>query len=88
MYLHLGNDFIVNEKYIIGIFDLEKSSVSKFTRDFLAEATRNKRVVNCTEEMPKSFVVTLDEELTERVYISQLSCATLKKRAGKMIIDS
>ncbi|SDB09260.1 protein of unknown function [Ruminococcaceae bacterium FB2012] len=88
MYLHLGNDFIVNEKYIIGIFDLEKSSVSKFTRDFLAEATRNKRVVNCTEEMPKSFVVTLDEELTERVYISQLSCATLKKRAGKMIMDS
>ena len=88
MYLHLGNDFIVNEKYIIGIFDLEKSSVSKFTRDFLAEATRNKRVVNCTEEMPKSFVVTLDDELTERVYISQLSCATLKKRAGKMIMDS
>ena len=88
MYLHLGNDFIVNEKYIIGIFDLEKSSVSKFTRDFLAEATRNKRVVNCTEEMPKSFVVTLDDELTERVYISQLSCETLKKRAGKMIMDS
>ena len=81
MYLHLGNDHIVNEKYIIGIFDLEKSSVSKYTRDFLAEATRNDRVVNCTDEMPKSFVVTLDEELTERVYISQLSCATLKKRA-------
>ena len=81
MYLHLGNDHIVNEKYVIGIFDLEKSSVSKYTRDFLAEATRNNRVVNCTEEMPKSFVVTLDEELTERVYISQLSCATLKKRA-------
>ncbi|MBQ7186842.1 MAG: DUF370 domain-containing protein [Ruminococcus sp.] len=82
MYLHLGNDFIVNEKYIIGIFDLEKSSVSKLTRDFLAEATRNNRVVNCTQEMPKSFVVTLDEELTERVYISQLACSTLKKRAA------
>ena len=25
MYLHLGNDFIVNEKDIIGIFDIEKS---------------------------------------------------------------
>ena len=81
MYLHLGNDHIVNEKYIIGIFDLEKSSVSKYTRDFLAEATRNNRVVNCTQEMPKSFIVTLDEDLTERVYISQLACSTLKKRA-------
>ena len=82
MYLHLGNDFIVNEKYIIGIFDLEKSSVSKYTRDFLAGATRNNRVVNCTQEMPKSYIVTLDEELTERVYISQLACSTLRKRAG------
>lgn len=81
MYLHLGNDFIVNEKDIIGIFDLEKSSVSKYTRDFLSNATRQKRVINCTEEMPKSFVVTLDRELTERVYISQLACMTLKKRA-------
>lgn len=81
MYLHLGNDVIVNEKDIIGIFDLEKSSVSKYTRDFLSNATRQKRVINCTEEMPKSFVVTLDKELTERVYISQLACTTLKKRA-------
>ena len=81
MYLHLGNDFIVNEKDIIGIFDLEKSSVSKYTRDYLSNATRQKRVINCTEEMPKSFIVTLDKELTERVYISQLACMTLKKRA-------
>lgn len=83
MYLHLGNDFIVNEKYVIGIFDLEKSSVSKYTRDFLAEATKADRVINCTEEMPKSYIVTMDENLTEKVYISQLSCATLKKRAEK-----
>ncbi|MBR1764771.1 MAG: DUF370 domain-containing protein [Ruminococcus sp.] len=81
MYLHLGNDFIVNEKDIIGIFDLEKSSVSKYTRDYLSEATKQKRVINCTMELPKSFVVTLDEDLTERVYISQLACSTLKKRS-------
>lgn len=81
MYLHLGNDFIVNEKDIIGIFDLEKSSVSKYTRDYLSEATKQKRVINCTLELPKSFIVTLDEDLTERVYISQLACSTLKKRS-------
>ena len=81
MYLHLGNDYIVNEKDIVGIFDLEKSSVSKYTRDYLSEATKQKRVINCTYELPKSFVVTLDEELTERVYVSQLNCATLKKRS-------
>ncbi|MBR1392420.1 MAG: DUF370 domain-containing protein [Ruminococcus sp.] len=84
MYLHLGNDFIVNENDIIGIFDLEKSSVSKYTRDFLSNATKQRRVINCTQELPKSFIVTLDEELTERVYISQLNCATLMKRAEKL----
>lgn len=81
MYLHLGNDFIVNDKEIVGIFDLEKSSVSKYTKDFLANATKQGRVINCTNEMPKSFVVTLDKELTERVYISQLACSTLYKRS-------
>lgn len=81
MYLHLGNDFIVNERDIVGIFDLEKSSVSKNTKDYLSEATKQKRVINCTLELPKSFIVTLDRDLTERVYISQLACSTLKKRS-------
>ena len=83
MFLHLGNDRIVNEKNIIGVFDLEKTSVSKLTRDYLSNATKQKRVVNCTDEMPKSFVVTLDKELTEKVYISQLNCATLFKRSRR-----
>lgn len=85
MFLHLGNDFIVNEKEIVGIFDLEKSSVSKYTRDFLANATKQGRVINCTNEMPKSFIVALDPELTERVYISQLSCSTLNRRSREML---
>ncbi len=81
MYLHLGNDYIINERDIVGIFDLEKSSVSKNTKDYLSEATKQKRVINCTLELPKSFIVTLDRDLTERVYISQLACSTLKKRS-------
>lgn len=83
MYLHLGNDFIVNEKDIIGIFDIEKSSVSQITKQYLSFASKNARVVNCTYEMPKSFVVCLDKDFTETVYISQLSCATLLKRHKK-----
>lgn len=84
MYLHLGNDHIVRTREIIGIFDLENSSVSANTRDFLAAAERNRRVIYCTYEMPKSFVVCLDEELTETVYISQMSCATLLKRFKRL----
>ena len=81
MLLHLGNEVSVHSKDIVGIFDIEGSSVSKITRDFLNNAEkRGKKIVYCTYELPKSFVVTLDDELTERIYISQLACSTLLKR--------
>ena len=80
MLLHLGNDYTVNTKNIVGIFDIENTSTSQITKDFLNEAAKKKRVVNCTFEMPKSFVVCIDKDLTETVYISQMSCATLLKR--------
>ena len=83
MYLHLGNDYIVNEKDIIGIFDIENSSVSQITKQFLNLASKNARVVNCTYEMPKSFVVCM-ENGEEVAYISPISVATLKKRAKTM----
>ena len=83
MYLHLGNDYLVNTKEVVGIFDIENTSVSKDTKDFYSFAEKNKRVIYCTYELPKSFVVCLDKDFTERVYISQMSCATLLKRLSK-----
>ena len=80
MYLHIGNDYTLRTKDIIGIFDIENTSVSKDTKDFLKNAEKLKRVVYTTYELPKSYAVCLDESLNEIVYISQLSCATLKKR--------
>lgn len=84
MYLHLGNDFLVNIKEIIGIFDIEKSSTSKLTKDFLSKSGKANRIYNVTYEMPKSFVVCLDDDLNETVYISQISCRTLEKRMKKI----
>ena len=80
MFLHLGNDVLINTKNLIGIFDIEKSSISKFTKEFLDNAEKTKRIVNVSYEMPKSFIVYLDEDFNETVYISQISTATLKKR--------
>ena len=81
MLLHLGNEISVNTKDIIGIFDIEGSSVSRITRDFLNNAEKKgKKVIYCSYEMPKSFIVTLDKDLTERIYISQIACSTLLKR--------
>lgn len=38
MYLHLGQNEIVPEQRVIGIFDLDKCSYEKRTRDYLAAA--------------------------------------------------
>ena len=80
MFLHLGNDVLINTKHLIGIFDIEKSSISKFTKEYLSNAEKAKRIVNVSYELPKSFIVCLDDDYNEIVYISQISTATLKKR--------
>ena len=75
MYLHLGQDTILRTKEILGIFDLDTATLSKHTRDFLARAEKEGRVVNVTGELPKSFIVTQGQA-------SGISAATLKKRSG------
>lgn len=80
MFLHLGNDVVINTKNLIGIFDIDKSSISKFTKEYLNNAEKMRRIVNVSFELPKSFIVCLDENFNETVYISQISPSTLKKR--------
>ena len=84
MYLHLGQDIVVRSSDIIGIFDIENTSVSKSTKEYLGEQEKRRRVVNVSTELPKSFIVCSDEKNRGEivVYSSQISCATLKKRSG------
>ena len=82
MYLHLGQSTVVRTDTVIGIFDLERSTVSRITRDCLAQATARGEVVNVSAEMPKSFVVT-EESGKRTVYVSQISPATLLRRSAK-----
>lgn len=80
MYLHLGNDIVVHRREIVGIFDIENTSTGKITKEFLSRAEKNHKVVNVSYEMPKSFIVCVKDN-EQIVYISQISCATLRKRA-------
>ena len=80
MYLHLGGDTVVATGDVLGIFDLDNASWSKHTRAFLRRVQQENRVINVTDDLPRSMVVcSMDGE--ERVYISLLSSATLLKRA-------
>ena len=81
MYLHLGQETVVMQDDIVGIFDLDNTTVSKTTRDYLTCAEKEKRVTNVSFELPKTFVVTNNKKEGRRVYISQISSSTLLKRA-------
>ena len=78
MYPSIGNDMAVRDSSIIGIFDLDNTSTSRRTRDFLAKSEENGGVVPC-DELPKSFILT-SEYGFHRVRLTSLSAATLEKR--------
>lgn len=88
MYLHLGQETIIRTRDILGVFDLDTTTVSRNTRDFLAASEKRGEVVNVTQELPKSFIVTVQatqksaRKQTQSIYISQISASTLKKRSG------
>lgn len=81
MYLHLGQDTLVKKKDIVGIFDMENTTVSKRTLNFLKISEKKKQVINVSYEMPKTFIVCATKK-ERKVYISQISSSTLLKRSG------
>lgn len=79
MFIHLGQDLVINKKEIIAIFDLENTTTSKITREFFLKNSKNKKVIYVDNELPKSFVLTKDN----KIYVTSLSESTLAKRFNR-----
>ncbi len=75
MYIHIGGDVSLPTYKILGIFDIEKTSVNKDVNDYLMKLQRQGKIYYVSYDMPKSFIVTEDY-----VYISNVSVFTLKRR--------
>ena len=80
MYLHLGASVIIHRDDVLGIFDLDNTTSSAITREFLARAERESRVVSAGDDLPKSFLLCRDRQGNDIVYLSQLATSTLLKR--------
>ncbi len=78
MYLNIGSDMAVRSSSIIGIFDMDNTSTSKRTREFLEKAEQDGAVVPC-DDLPKAFVLTAEYGFC-RVHLTALNAATLEKR--------
>ncbi|MBQ2932016.1 MAG: DUF370 domain-containing protein [Clostridia bacterium] len=82
MYLHLGRETVVNTKNIISILDLESTSVSKFSKEFLKIVEEEGFVRNVSDELPKSIVI-CEEKGQSAVYITNISTKALAGRIKK-----
>ncbi len=75
MYVHIGPNKAVRKEDIISVFDLDSSTVSVHTREFLKIAEKEKRVVLLSYDLPKSFILMRDET----IYLSPFNTSTIYK---------
>ena len=81
MYIHLGQETVIKSSDVVGIFDLESTTISKNTRMFLTKAEKKGEVETVSYELPKSFILCSSKKRNQKIYISQISSATLQKRS-------
>jgi len=77
MYLHIGNNYMLRKRDIVGIFDMDNATWSHLTRATLTRAEQRGALINAAgDEIPNAFIVCDDQT----VYLSMLTAATLRKR--------
>lgn len=84
MYLHIGNGITVRKKSIIGIFDLDSSTVSAVTKKYINKNEKEGNIVYGDSDLPRTFVLHEElgkEEKKYKIKLSRISSQGLKIRA-------
>ncbi len=85
-FLHAGHGKSIRSRDIVGIFDMDYTTVSGVTRNFLAREQKKNKVINITQDIPKSFIIYGKKNEREPVVIiSQLAHTTLHDRLKRKI---
>ena len=79
MFVHLGENFIVRQEDVVGIFDIDTSTMKKSTEKLLYDAQEKKKLRTISKEIPRSIVITKNKK-DSMVYLSSVSTRTLKQR--------
>ncbi len=79
MYIHIGSDFVVFTRDVIGIFDFDGIMSSSVSKDYLMRLEKDGRLVSISEDIPKSVVVAVSggEDIA---YLSPLNSKTIQNR--------
>lgn len=81
MFLHIGGDVVIPVRNIIAILDIDTTTVSKDTKDFLKIAEEEGFIESITNDLPKSFIIT-ETDKKSKIYLSPISSITLQKRSS------
>ena len=76
MYLHIGKDICLDERKIIGIFNIEAISKNK-EYSAMYENIKND-IIDISDGVKKTLILINDEKI--KGYVTNISSATLKKR--------
>jgi extracellular matrix regulatory protein B len=76
MFIHLGEDVVVQAREVIVILDGQVLESSTITSEFLQMQHKDNPVIKISNEMTKSIVIT-----KKHIYFSPLSSSTLKRRS-------
>jgi hypothetical protein len=88
MFLEVGAGALIRQKNILGIFDLDTSTLGESTRKFLSRVEKNGRATIAGEELPKAFVLLAEPPRAgklpnvneESIVFSRFSSGVLAKR--------
>ncbi|HEX2945309.1 MAG TPA: extracellular matrix/biofilm biosynthesis regulator RemA family protein [Clostridia bacterium] len=80
MFIHIGGDVVIPMKNVIAILDIETTTLSKDTKEFLRIAEEEGFVEAISEDLPKTFIIT-EVDKKSKIYLSPISSVTLHKRS-------
>jgi ribosomal protein S8 len=82
LFLHIGGDVVIPGKSIIGIFDIDTTTISKDTKEFLKISEEEGFIEAISQsDLPKTFIIT-ESDKKSKIYLSPISSVTLLKRAN------
>ncbi|ARI75516.1 extracellular matrix regulator RemB [Halobacillus mangrovi] len=77
MFIHIGDDNVIQSKDVVAIIDHSLVSSSSIIEEMIFNQRKNRQVVETEDNQAKSIVIT-----EGFIYFSPLSVFTLKKRAN------
>ena len=82
MYLHIGNGESIKTDQIIGIFDLDTSTISKTTKQYISKMQKENLVEYTDSDLPRAFVLSSERKRKSKgkIKLSRISSVGLLQR--------